>query len=182
MDQSYKFPGSPGTPLFQSSPDRVNQQRPPSVYDDSPINSIHGRHSRESSVHEKVAAFNNLAFQGKQLERKANDAALKRAMLGREEAESEMRRFREDVRILKRKVEEGQDRERKVGERLESVMVSLLPSAHYLSMAANMLCRRTMAERKKHTRIHRHYGRRRFGEHGRRTSSHSRWLSSCRKS
>jgi len=129
MDQSYKFPASPGTPLFQVSPERVNQQRPQSLYDDSPANSIHGRnHSRDSSVHDKVAAFNSLAFQGKQLERKANDAALKRAMLGREEAESEMRRFREDVRMLKRKVEEGQERERKVGERLETVMVSLRPT------------------------------------------------------
>lgn len=80
-------------------------------------------HSRDSSVHEKVAAFNSLAFQGKQLERKANDAALKRAMLGREEAESEMRRYRDETRSLRRHVEEGRERERKVGERLETVMV-----------------------------------------------------------
>jgi len=128
MDQSFKFPASPGQPLFQVSLERVNQQRPPSsLYDESPAGNLHGRHdSHDSSVHEKVAAFNSLAFQGKQLERKANDAALKRAMLGREEAESEMRRFREDVRILKRKVEEGQERERKVSERLESVMVNFL--------------------------------------------------------
>jgi hypothetical protein len=127
MDPAFKFPASPGTPLFPISPERVNQ-RHQSVYDDSPAGSIHGGHSRESSVHEKVAAFNSLAFQGKHLERKANDAALKRAMLGREEAESEMRRFREDVRTLKRQVDEGKDRERKVGERLESVMVWLLPA------------------------------------------------------
>jgi len=125
MDPGYKFPGSPGTPLYQVSPDRVNQQRTQSVFDDSP--GIQG-HSRESSVHEKVSIFNSLAYQGKQLERKTNDAALKRAMLGREEAESEMRRYREDVRALKRQVEEGQSRERKVGERLENVMVSLDPS------------------------------------------------------
>lgn len=79
--------------------------------------------SRDSSVHDKVTVFNNLAFQGKQLERKTNDAALKRAMLGREEAESEMRRYREEVKGLKRQVDEGRDRERKVGERLETVMV-----------------------------------------------------------
>jgi len=81
------------------------------------------RHSRESSVHDKVAAFNSLAFQGKQLERKTNDAALKRAMLGREEAESEMRRYREEVKVLRRQLDEGKERERRVGERLESVMV-----------------------------------------------------------
>jgi seryl-tRNA synthetase len=74
-------------------------------------------------MHEKVAQFNSLAFQGKQLERKANDAALKRAMLGREEAESEMRRYREETKALRRQVEEGKERERRVGERLENVMV-----------------------------------------------------------
>jgi hypothetical protein len=74
-------------------------------------------------VHEKINAFNSLAFQGKQLERKTNDAALKRAMLGREEAESEMRRYRDEKRVLQREVEEGKDRERKVAERLEAYMV-----------------------------------------------------------
>ncbi|KAG0648742.1 hypothetical protein D0Z07_4748 [Hyphodiscus hymeniophilus] len=43
-------------------------------------------------------------------------------MLGREEAESEMRRYRDDARALRRQVEEGKERERKVGERLENVM------------------------------------------------------------
>lgn len=79
-------------------------------------------------MHEKVAAFNNLAFQGKQLERKANDAALKRAMLGREEAESEMRRYRDETRSLRRQVEEGGEKLRKVSERREEVMVSLCPA------------------------------------------------------
>lgn len=59
----------------------------------------------------------------KQLERKTADAALKRAMLGREEAESEMRRYRDEARGLRRYIEEGRERERKVGERLETVMV-----------------------------------------------------------
>ncbi|KAH6724261.1 hypothetical protein BKA61DRAFT_503137 [Leptodontidium sp. MPI-SDFR-AT-0119] len=121
MDPNFKFPGSPGTPLFQVSPERVNQQRASTIFDESPSGSPH-RHSRESSVHDKVAAFNSLAFQGKQLERKANDAALKRAMLGREEAESEMRRYREETRALRRQVDEGKERERRVGERLENVM------------------------------------------------------------
>ncbi|PBP18144.1 hypothetical protein BUE80_DR011154 [Diplocarpon rosae] len=112
MDPTFKFPGLSGAPLFQKSPERVNQQRASTIFDESPAGSP-TRHSRESSVHEKVAAFNSLAFQGKQLERKANDAALKRAMLGREEAESEMRRYREEVRALRRQVEEGQMREQK---------------------------------------------------------------------
>lgn len=60
----------------------------------------------------------------KQLERSTADAALRRAMLGREEAETEMRRYREEARTLRSVVEEGRERERKVGERLETVMVS----------------------------------------------------------
>ncbi|CAG8953478.1 hypothetical protein HYFRA_00010228 [Hymenoscyphus fraxineus] len=121
MDPNYKFPSSPGTPLFQVSPERANRQQE----NESPSASVYREsqmHSRESSVHEKVAAFNTLAFQGKQLERKANDAALKRAMLGREEAESEMRRYKEDVRALRRQVEEGKLDKIKVSERLATVM------------------------------------------------------------
>lgn len=78
---------------------------------------------RDSSVHEKINQFNSLAMQSKQLERKTADAALKRAMLGREEAEAEMRRYRDEARMLRKQVEEGKDRERRVGERLEAVMV-----------------------------------------------------------
>ncbi|GAB1312781.1 hypothetical protein MFIFM68171_02991 [Madurella fahalii] len=77
---------------------------------------------RDSSVHEKINQFNSLAMHSKQLERKTADAALKRAMLGREEAEAEMRRYREEARMLRKQVEEGKDRERRVGERLEAVM------------------------------------------------------------
>jgi hypothetical protein len=120
MEQASRFPGPAGTPLLPISPDRANQ-RPLSTFElESPGRT---RVERESSVQEKIAAFNSVAFQGKQLERKANDAALKRAMVGREEAESEMRRYRDEARMLRRHVEEGKERERKVGERLESVMV-----------------------------------------------------------
>ncbi len=126
MDQTFKFPASPGEPLYPVSPERVNQQRyelpaSPSV----PNFGSENKSSRESSVHEKAAKFDTLAFQGKALERKTADAALKRAMLGREEAEADMRRYREDVRVLRKQLDEGRERERKVGERLESVMVSL---------------------------------------------------------
>jgi hypothetical protein len=122
MEPNYKFPNSPGAPLFQATPERVNQQRK-EQFNQSPSN---GRHSRDSSVFEKVAKFDSLAQQSKALERKANDAALKRAMLGREEAESDMRRYREEVNALKQLLEEGRERERKVGERLETVMVRAL--------------------------------------------------------
>lgn len=124
MDPNYQFPASPGTPLFQVSPERVNQQRLDINHSPS-LSLTSGRHTRESSVQEKAAKFDTLAFQSKALERKTNDAALKRAMLGREEAESEMRRYRDEARNLRKQLEEAGMRERKVGERLENVMVSL---------------------------------------------------------
>jgi hypothetical protein len=87
-------------------------------------------HSRDSSVSDKINQFNTLASQSNHLERKSNDAALKRAVLGREEAEVEVRRYKDDIhkykdeiRTLKKEIEEGRYRERKVGERLETVMV-----------------------------------------------------------
>ncbi|KAK8025532.1 hypothetical protein PG990_003355 [Apiospora arundinis] len=119
MEPSSSQPGSPGAaPLQLMSPDRVNQQTSPS----------RSGHHRDSSIHDKIQQFNSMSQQmssaafSKQLERKTADAALKRAMLGREEAESEMRRYRDEARGLRRYIEEGRERERKVGERLETVM------------------------------------------------------------
>jgi hypothetical protein len=107
-----------GSPLNVCSPDRVNQQRPQSLH-----SALRNDHQHESTVHDKITQFNTLATQGKHADRKAADAALTRAMLGREEAESEMRRYRDEARALRRHIDEGKDRERKVGERLEEVMV-----------------------------------------------------------
>jgi hypothetical protein len=123
MDQNYMVPTLPGIALSQVSLERANQQRYEhngSSTDDA------GRTIHESSVHEKVARFDSLASQGKALERKTADAALKRAMLGREQAEGEMRRYRDETRALRKEVEEGKDRERRVGERLETLMVSCI--------------------------------------------------------
>ncbi|KAH8156484.1 hypothetical protein CIB48_g11762 [Xylaria polymorpha] len=112
------------TPLQPISPDRVNHQNPM-------LASTRTSAQRDSDVHDKIRQFNNLshlapgaASMSKQLERMTADAALKRAMIGREEAESEMRRYREEARALRRQVDEGRERERKVGERLETVMES----------------------------------------------------------
>jgi hypothetical protein len=122
MDENHKITISPGAALSQVSPERVNQQR--FEQNALPANDAVSI-VRESSVHDRVAKFDSLAAQGKALERKTADAALKRAMLGREQAEDEMRRYRDEARAFRKQVEEGKDRERKVGERLESVMVSL---------------------------------------------------------
>ncbi|KAH7039998.1 uncharacterized protein B0I36DRAFT_357359 [Microdochium trichocladiopsis] len=114
------------------SPERFNQQQqqlPESPLFASIRSSENHRSLRDSEVHDKIRQFNNLATgsvghmaMSKQLERKTADAALRRAMLGREEAETEMRRYREEARALRAAVEEGRERERKVGERLETVM------------------------------------------------------------
>lgn len=112
--------GASATPLQPLSLDRVNHQNPM-------LASIRSDAQRDSDVHDKIRQFNNLAHNttsmSKQLERMTADAALRRAMIGREEAETDMRRYREEARVLRRQVEDGRERERKVGERLETVMV-----------------------------------------------------------
>ncbi|KAK4444425.1 hypothetical protein QBC34DRAFT_308893 [Podospora aff. communis PSN243] len=122
MDYMSSPPGSgASTPLQQMS---HNQQRDTnSLFSSFRRNAqLEDPRDRDSSVHDKINQFNSLAMQSKQLERKTADAALKRAMLGREEAETEMRRYRDEARQLRKLVEEGKERERKVGERLETVM------------------------------------------------------------
>ncbi|KAI1826912.1 hypothetical protein F4861DRAFT_495650 [Xylaria intraflava] len=117
-------PDTHATPLQPVSPDRVNHQNPS-------MTAVLNNAQRDSDVHDKIRQFNNLSHlpsgassMSKQLERMTSDAALKRAMIGREEAETEMRRYREEARSLRKQVEEGRERERRVGERLETVMES----------------------------------------------------------
>lgn len=133
MDPIFKFPASPGTPLFPVSPERVNRQllpQSPSApsnlqSQNDPFTSHHSR-TLSTDVQGKVAQFNNLAKEDNQ-KRKDNEAALRRAVLGREEAENETKRFREENRILRKEIEEARARERKVGERLEGMKVRSLP-------------------------------------------------------
>ena len=128
MDPKFSFPASPGTPLFAISPERANRQQipqSPSLPGDlvglrDPITNTHVRTS--SDVQGKVAQFNSLSKEAIQ-RRRDNEAALKRAVMGREEAESETRRLREDNCSLRREIEEGRSRERRVAERVEGVMV-----------------------------------------------------------
>lgn len=127
MDPVFQFPASPGTPLFPVSPERANRQQLPQSPSLPSISNIQNDHvtvlSRGSSdVQGKVAQFNNLSKEAAQ-RRKDSEAALRRAVLGREEAESETRRLREENRLLRQDVEEGRARERRVGERVEGVMV-----------------------------------------------------------
>ncbi|KAF1735869.1 hypothetical protein CRV24_004797 [Beauveria bassiana] len=119
MDESLSFtPARPMSPLQTSTPARVNQRR------DSEMTPTPFRtDGYDSPVLEKISQFNNMSGQSRQLERRANDA-LRRAVVGREEAEMEMRRLRDEIKQLQSTVEQGKERERKVGERLETVMDS----------------------------------------------------------
>jgi seryl-tRNA synthetase len=110
-----------------ASPDRVNQRR--DIF--ASVRPPAGDGGRDSTVHDKISQFNSLSMsmQSRQLERKSADAALKRAVLGREEAEAEMKRLKEEARVLRQEIEEGKERERRVGERLETIMVSKCLSA-----------------------------------------------------
>lgn len=129
MDRPFSFPASPGTPLFAVSPERVNRKPTvppsPSLPSDlaqhrDPFATAHTKTT--SDVQGKVAQFNSLSKEAIQ-RRKDNEAALKRAVMGREEAESETRRLKEENRVLRREIEEGRGRERKVAERVEVVLV-----------------------------------------------------------
>lgn len=128
MDPKFAFPQTSGKPLLAVSPERANRQHlPPSPSLPSelarlrePFSAGHTRTSSEVQV--KVAQFNNLSKEAIQ-RRKDNEAALKRAIMGREEAESETRRLKEESRLLKKDLEEGRFKERKVCERLEELRV-----------------------------------------------------------
>ncbi|KAL8824830.1 MAG: hypothetical protein Q9191_004797 [Dirinaria sp. TL-2023a] len=127
MEPVFKVPASPGTPLFPVSPERANRQpipQSPSLPSnlEDPFISNHTR--VPSDVQGKVAQFNNLSKETAQ-RRRDNEAALKRAVLGREEAEGETRRLKEEHRVLRKEIEEGRGRERRVGERLEALMEEL---------------------------------------------------------
>lgn len=139
MEEPSSQPDSPaatGGPLQMASPDRVNQRRDTLFAtlraQGAAATAAAGGGGRDSTVHDKISQFNNLSMsmQSRQLERKTADAALKRAMLGREEAEAEMRRLKEEARVLRQDIEEGQERERRVGERLETVLVSNANQPH----------------------------------------------------
>lgn len=121
-------------PLFPISPERVNglrgQPQSPNGLPSSPSMPDFGKpkHNKSNSeVQSMVARFNSLDIRDHAELRKRDEAALKRAQIGREEAEEQLKRAREETRRLKRDVDEGGERERKMMKRLDAVMVSRLP-------------------------------------------------------
>jgi hypothetical protein len=128
MDPPFRVSATPGTPLFPISPERANKQLPNHAMTNTPpapTLSFHGHSRTNLDVQGKVEKFNSLTKEASE-RRRAHEAALKRAIVGREEAENEARRTKDELRKLKAELSEGKDRERKVGERVENLMVGLI--------------------------------------------------------
>ncbi|KAH9826368.1 hypothetical protein Tdes44962_MAKER03500 [Teratosphaeria destructans] len=88
--------------------------------------SARGHTRTNSDVQGLVKRFEHLDVKDRDAEyserRKKHEAELRRAQVAREEAESDVKRLREEVRRLKREGEEARDRERKLARRVEVVM------------------------------------------------------------
>ncbi len=91
------------------------------------IHALRSHVRTNSDVHGLVKRFEHLDVRDKDAEsadrRRKHEAELRRAQIAREEAESDVRRLREELRHVKKESEDGRERERKVGRRLEVVMV-----------------------------------------------------------
>ncbi|PYH45808.1 uncharacterized protein BP01DRAFT_356445 [Aspergillus saccharolyticus JOP 1030-1] len=123
MDSPFSSPTKALNPL---SPERMNQQFNPNSPLTSNIFNLRGSHSRGlSDVQSKVAYLNGLSSRGNspahapaQQQSATNSAALQRAILGREEAESALAHANTELA-------EAQSRERRISERLESLLEEL---------------------------------------------------------
>jgi hypothetical protein len=118
----FRIPASPVTPLQQISPDRINQQRIPAspTLPNQLLNADTKLPRQSIDVQSKVAFLNSLTQAGSQSRQQglSTHAALQRALLGREEAESALRHSQAQLA-------EAEVRQRKISERLESMMEDL---------------------------------------------------------
>ena len=91
------------------------------------IHALRSHVRTNSDVQGLVKRFEHLDVRDKDAEsserRKRHEAELDRAQIAREEAESDCKRLRQEIRNMRRDAEESRERERKVGRRLETVMV-----------------------------------------------------------
>ncbi|KAL9082676.1 MAG: hypothetical protein Q9159_006255 [Coniocarpon cinnabarinum] len=130
-----KLQYSPGMPLFPVSPERINASKQPLPQSPSlPNFTAYGSHSpdaspthrhKNSDVQGMVARFNALEIKDHQDLRRRDEAALKRAQMGREQAEEECRRMQEEMRALQNDLGESRMRERRATKRVDSVMDQL---------------------------------------------------------
>lgn len=91
------------------------------------INALRSHVRNNSDVQGLVKRFEHLDVRDRDAEsterRKKHEAELRRAQIAREEAESDVKRLREEMRQLKKDYDDGRDRERQVAKRLEAVLV-----------------------------------------------------------
>lgn len=139
MDSACRFIAAPGAPLHPISPERANQQKHlrPEISLSPSLPNIAGfsQVGISSDVQGKVAQFNSLDIKDVTERRKEREAALRRAVLGREEAENETRKAREEIGALTRELEEYKQREKRVSKRLEQAMVWIYHSSSGISSA-----------------------------------------------
>ncbi|KAJ5167423.1 uncharacterized protein N7482_006204 [Penicillium canariense] len=123
MDSPTRPIVSPSKVLHPVSPERMNQQTiPASPSLPADLLNLHHKNTKGvSEVQAKVAFLNSLSRGGSPMahaQAAANNAALQRAILGREEAESALASVQEEL-------SEAQSRERRISERLESLLEEL---------------------------------------------------------
>ncbi|PLB48165.1 hypothetical protein P170DRAFT_410851 [Aspergillus steynii IBT 23096] len=128
MESPTKLLSSPTKALNPLSPERINQQQPPpqSPSQSADIFNLHRKSATAASdVQSKVAFLNNLSRTGSPAgapqQSASAAAALQRAILGREEAESALSK-------ASAQLSEAQSRERRISERLESLLEELQAS------------------------------------------------------
>lgn len=119
---SFQSPASPKGALYPVSPERMNQQKP--MTSPSRSTELFRSTRKNSDVQAKVAFINGLSRNGSPvsasttLSSSNSSAALQRAIIGREEAESALAN-------VSSQLSEAQSRERRLSERLESLMEEL---------------------------------------------------------
>jgi hypothetical protein len=80
------------------------------------------RHERaQSDVHSMVARFDSLKIQDPEELKKKHAAALKRAQMGREEAEADARQLKEEIKEMKSEMDDYRARETRVMKRLDTM-------------------------------------------------------------
>lgn len=116
-----KPPPSPGTPLHPMSPDRFNQQSRHRSSTASELSPLHSKSRNPPDFQSRVAYFSSLSRTNSPTsasQSATTTAALQRAILGREEAEAALH-------ATHAQLTEANMRERRVSERLESLMEEL---------------------------------------------------------
>ena len=120
----FRRPSVPGTPLYALSPERMNQRLPQSPSLPNHLSSPERKHNRDSAdVRSKVEFLNSLSGQNAptsptRQNAASTNAALQRAILGREEAEAQLSSATAELR-------ESQSRELRIAQRIESLMEEL---------------------------------------------------------